>query len=61
MKRLLLAGALVLGAAISASSAFADGTETLGPPSVAISPSATKVLSAGVGMTGFVNAPNSFP
>ena len=61
MKRFLLAGALVLSAAISASSAFADGTETLGPPSVTISPSATKVLSAGVGMTGFVNAPNSFP
>jgi hypothetical protein len=60
MKRFLIAGALVLSTAISASSAFADGTETLGPPSVAISPSATKVLGAGVGMTGFVNAPNSF-
>src|SRR5687767_11269654 len=48
MKRLLIVGALLLSAAISASGALADGTETLGPPSVAISPSATKVLSAGV-------------
>ena len=60
MKRFFLAGALLLTAAISASSALADGTETLGPPSVAISPSATKVVAAGVGMTGFVNAPNAF-
>jgi hypothetical protein len=59
MKRLVLIGALLLSAALS-SSALADGTETLGPPSVAISPSATKALSAGVGMTGFVNSPNSF-
>lgn len=60
MKRMLLAGAVLLSAAVSATSAFADGTETLGPPSVSISPSATRVLAAGVGMTGFVNAPNSF-
>ncbi len=60
MKRMLLAGAVLLSAAVSATSALADGTETLGPPSVAISPSATKAIAAGVGMTGFVNAPNSF-
>ena len=60
MRRFLFGAAALLTAAVVVSPALGDGTETLGPPSIAISPAATKVVSAGVGMTGFVNAPNSF-
>jgi hypothetical protein len=61
MNRGVLAAALVgLLSLVAASSAIADGTETLGPPSVAINANATRVVAAGVGMTGFTNTPNSF-
>jgi hypothetical protein len=61
MKRKVLAAAVVgLLSLVAASSALADGTETLGPPSVTINANATRVVAAGVGMTGFTNTPNSF-
>ena len=56
----ILAALVGVSALVAASSALADGTETLGPPSVAINTSATRSIAAGVGMTGFVNTPNSF-
>jgi hypothetical protein len=58
LRRISLLAALLMLAAVP--SAYADGTETLGNPSVTINASATRVLAAGVGMTGFVDAPNSF-
>ena len=58
LRRISLLAALLMLAAVP--SAYADGTETLGNPSVAINASATRVLAGGVGMSGFVNAPNSF-
>src|SRR5918996_1333365 len=58
-------GRLSVGLAVAAASfalapaALADGTETLGPPSVSIA-SGTRVIAAGVGMEAFPNTPNSF-
>jgi hypothetical protein len=61
MRRNVLAAAVVgLLSLVAASSALADGTETLGPPSVTINANATRVVAAGVGMSGFTNTPNSF-
>ena len=53
----LLVGIALL---VAVPTAQADGTETLGPPSVAINASATRVLAAGVGMAGSLNTPSSF-
>jgi hypothetical protein len=53
---------VILGALLALGgvpSALADGTETLGPPSVTVA-SATNVIAAGVGMHGFPNTANSF-
>jgi hypothetical protein len=61
MRRKVLAATLVaVLSLVAASSALADGTETLGPPSVTINANATRVVAAGVGMSGFMNTPNSF-
>jgi hypothetical protein len=61
MKRNVLTATLVaVLSLVAASSSLADGTETLGPPSVTINADATRVVAAGVGMTGFTNTPNSF-
>lgn len=61
MRRLIVAAVTAgLVALATASTVLADGTETLGPPSIATSPTATRVVAAGVGMSGFDNAPNSF-
>jgi hypothetical protein len=60
MRRIVPAAAAFAAAVVMAAAAYADGTETLGPPSVPISSDATRVLAAGVGMTNFVNAPNAF-
>src|SRR5688500_13134182 len=61
MRRGVIACALTVLAALAvASSALADGTETLGPPSLTVDAGATRAVAAGVGMTGFANAPNSF-
>src|SRR4051812_20791076 len=48
-----------VAALVCASAAFADGTETLGPPSVTVA-TGTDVVAAGVGMEGYSNLPNSF-
>jgi hypothetical protein len=61
MRRRGLAAAVAgLLSLVAASTALADGTETLGPPSVGINANATRVVAAGLGMTGFTNTPNSF-
>lgn len=61
MRRGVIACAFTVLAALAvASSALADGTETLGPPSLTVDASATRAVAAGVGMTGFANTPNSF-
>src|SRR4051794_10556673 len=57
-KRLSLAGALVVALA-AAPAAYADGTETLGTPSVPIT-TGTDVTVAGVGMQPFADSANTF-
>jgi hypothetical protein len=53
---LILGGFLALA---GVPSALADGTETLGAPSIPVA-TGTNVVAAGVGMHGFPNTPNSF-
>jgi hypothetical protein len=58
--RKIVAAAVVAFAALTLTSiAGADGTETLGPPGITITP-APKVVVAGVGMNAFPNLANSF-
>ena len=56
----ILAALVGVTALVTASSALVDGTEMLGPPSIAINANATRSIAAGVGMTGFMNTPNWF-
>ena len=48
-----------VAALLCASAALADGTETLGPPSVGIA-TGTEIIRRGTGMQAFPNLPNSF-
>lgn len=60
MRRYIAAACIAAMAALGASAtALADGTETLGPPSVPIA-SGTGVLVAGAGTQAFPNVPRSF-
>jgi hypothetical protein len=58
-RRLALFAAVAATMLAVASTALADGTETLGPPSISIA-SGTNAFVAGVGMHAFPNMPNTF-
>src|SRR5690348_1407301 len=60
MRKLIAAVcSLAVAAVVAATVALADGTETLGPPSVSVS-GGTGIVTAGVGMELSPNLPNSF-
>ena len=59
MEKFVIGTILGIAALVAAPLAVADGTETLGPPSVSIA-SGTGVVAAGVGTEGFQNTPRSF-